>query len=376
MLIITGVITPLVRALYDPSKKYMTYKRRTILQLKPNTELRLLACIHSGDHIPAMMSIVEVSNHTQQNPIGVYVLHLIELLGRSTTLLISHDERYKTPPSNLVSLSQRVVLAFRNYGKKYKDSLSVQSYTSISSYETMDDDVCTLALKKRVSLIIIPFYEKWAPLRSMNSNVLNKAPCSVAVTVDRGLLRSYKHATEFSVVVFFLGGADDRETLAYGTRMVGNVKVKLTVVRFLPYQKAWESQLDNIVMADFRVKTLGNERVTYREEVVMDGGKTVSVIRSMESDYQLIMVGRRHEEESPLIEGLLEWKNEETLLGPIGDYFASSDFQGSATVMVVQQQTNVVPGSSDDNLEDLIPLEIRASHDQEGGSRRVLIQKE
>ncbi|XP_043703805.1 cation/H(+) antiporter 15-like [Telopea speciosissima] len=400
MVVITGVITPLIRAVYDPSRRYVAYKRRTILQLKPNAELRVLACIHNGNHIPAMMNLIEVSNHSQLNPIGVYVLHLVELIGRLTTLLISHDERYKTPPSNVGTLSERVVVAFRNYGKNHTSSLTVQSFTSISSYETMGDDVCTLALNKRVTLIIIPFYEQWTcsgvllgsspcRMRSMNSNVLDKAPCSVAVLVDHGRLRSYKHSKEFYVAVFFLGGADDREALAYAARMSENPKVNLTVIRFLPllqeasvngddYMK--ETKLDNIVVADFRIKMVGNKRVTYKEEVINDGVMTVNFIRSMESDYQLIMVGRRHDEQSPLMVGLAEWNNEETkLLGPIGDYLASPDFRGNATALVVQQQTNAVQGSPDDNLENLIPYElVRVNHDlfkEDETSEAVLIQK-
>ncbi|KAJ4973319.1 hypothetical protein NE237_006493 [Protea cynaroides] len=375
MLVITGAITPLIRAVYDPSRKYVVYKRRTILQMKPDTELRLLACIHNGEHIPAMMNLIEVTNHTQKNPVGVYIVHLVELVGRSTTLFISHDERYKTPPSNLGTLSQRVVTAFRNYGLQNIGTLSVQSYTSISPYATMDDDVCTLAYNKRVSLIIIPFHKKGSSetrMRAVNSNVLHKAPCSVAVLVDRGLLRSYKNTNEFYVALFFLGGADDRETLAYAVRMCGNPKIKLTVVRFLSHRKTaaiGESKrnmkLDDIVVADFRFKTLENDRITYREEVVTDGVQTVSIIRSMESSYQLIMVGRRHDEKSPLIEGLIEWKNEDVMLGPIGDYFASTDFRGNATVLVVQQQTNVVAGAVDDNLDNLIPHDMLGEEEAE-----------
>lgn len=58
-----------------------------------------------------------------------------------------------------------------------------------------------------------------------NGNALNKVPCSVAILVVRGLLNTstffLKNWSSYHVAVLFLGGADDRETLALGVRMAG-----------------------------------------------------------------------------------------------------------------------------------------------------------
>ncbi|CAK9183714.1 unnamed protein product [Ilex paraguariensis] len=62
----------------------------------------------------------------------------------------------------------------------------------------------------------------------------------------------------------------------------------------------------------------------YIEEVMMDGTGTVTAIQSMENNYELIIVGRRHDAWSPLILGL------------------KADFNGSATILVVQQHYNTL----------------------------------
>lgn len=70
----------------------------------------------------------------------------------------------------------------------------------------------------------------------------------------------------------------------------------------------------------------------------MDCVGTVAVIKSMENNYELVIVGRNHDNLSPIRSGLAFW-NEYRELGTIGDVLASADFAGNATILVVQQQT-------------------------------------
>ncbi|KAF8400008.1 hypothetical protein HHK36_015881 [Tetracentron sinense] len=345
MLMVTAAITPLIKHLYNPSRRYLVYKRRTILHSRPNTELRILVCIHDQDNVATMMNILEASNPTKANPIGVYVVHLMELVGRSTPLLITH-QLSKTSSSNATP-EERIINAFKYYEQSnVQGAVSVHPFTAISPYVSMHDDVCTLALDRRTSIIIVPFHKQYSSsisgFKIMNKNVLQNAPCSVAILVDRGpsvpsrsLLACWR---SYPIAVFFLGGPDDREALALGARMAGNPRVYLTVVRLLENGNinARESKLDNEVMSEFRFSMKGNDQVMYVEEVVMDGSGTVSVIRSMENRFQLIMAGRRHDKRSPLMLGLADW-NESTELGAIGDMFASPDFSGDTSILVVQQ---------------------------------------
>ncbi|KAK4847078.1 hypothetical protein QYF36_025339 [Acer negundo] len=149
-------------------------------------------------------------------------------------------------------------------------------------------------------------------IKITNQNVLDKAPCSVAILVDRGLLKIPRSILEswyeYRIAVLFLGGSDDHEALAIGGRMAGHPSVHLTVIRLLDNGDARKTRLDNKVMNMFRRSMENNYRVTYKEEMVMDG--------------------------------LAIW-DEHMELGAVGDVLASVDFMSSTTILVVQQHNNV-----------------------------------
>lgn len=75
--------------------------------------------------------------------------------------------------------------------------MSVQSLTAVSPYQTMHEDVSVLAEDKHVSLIVLPFHKQQTvdggmepihpALKGFNESILNSAPCSVGILVDRGL---------------------------------------------------------------------------------------------------------------------------------------------------------------------------------------------
>lgn len=95
MLIVTGVVSPIVKALYDPSKCFLAYRRRTILHHRPGEELRTLACVHRQENVPAIMDLIAASNPTKESPINLVVLHLVKLMGRASSLLVPHQSLEK-----------------------------------------------------------------------------------------------------------------------------------------------------------------------------------------------------------------------------------------------------------------------------------------
>ncbi|CAL9025273.1 unnamed protein product [Prunus brigantina] len=64
VVLITAVVTPLIRYLYDPSKQYAVMRRSTIQHLKRESELTILACIHNQENVPTFINVLEVSNAT------------------------------------------------------------------------------------------------------------------------------------------------------------------------------------------------------------------------------------------------------------------------------------------------------------------------
>ncbi|XLT27863.1 hypothetical protein HN873_059155 [Arachis hypogaea] len=358
MIWLTGATTPLVKFLYDPSKRYLAInRRRTIEHASPDVELLLMACLHNEENTPSMINILDMSNPTEQSPICFYVLHLIQLTGRATPLFIDHQSTSSKTNSLYSTHSQHIINAFRSYEQQNVDKLVVNLFSSISPYETMHDEVCMQAAEKRVSMLIVPFHRQWSsngvvtesahPIRAFNRQILRTAPCSVGILVDRGTLSKSNYLTSasfYSVGVLFIEGSDDREALVYAMRMADHPNVSVTVVRLIePRRKSRNLMMrdpDGDLIHKFKVEhCIQIKRHDYREEVVRDSVEMISAIKSLNGCFDLIMVGRRHAngESSSLFNGMNEW-NEYPELGVVGDMLVSSDSSYDGSVMVVQQQ--------------------------------------
>ncbi|GFZ01718.1 cation/hydrogen exchanger 14 [Actinidia rufa] len=210
----------------------------------------------------------------------------------------------------------------------------LQHLTAVAPYSSMHDDVCTLALDQGVTIVIVPFHKQWTidgtvgaispSIWTVNQNVMNKAPCSVGVLVDRSQMTG--------------NGADDREALMYGRRMADHPNVTLTVAWIRPVahnkvREEMEDPLDIAFMNDMKANAMCKRRMVLREEMVEDAEGTT--------------------------QGLTEW-SECPELGVIGDMLASSDFRFS--VLVVQQQPRGI-GFLDTNL--MGPINSRRDVDSE-----------
>ncbi|KAL0533507.1 hypothetical protein IC582_027539 [Cucumis melo] len=359
MMVMTGTICPIVKMIYNPSKKYKCImRRRTIEHTSATGELRLLLCIHDQDNTPSIINMLELSNPTIKSPICFYLIHLLQLTGRASPLLINHHLPGRRG-SKRCNLSDQIINAFQIYQQFNYDKVIMNAFTSVSPYATMHDDVCMLALEKRVAMVIVPFHnrrtfngivESINQIRGVNKNILSKAPCSVGILIDRVMLPSAVASISltnrvdlYKVGMIFVEGPDDREALAYATRMAEHPKVALTVVRVIEPKQIRhpaDQDLDAEMIKEFKLimATSGIKHCSYEEEIANDCVGLINVIRTMEHDYDLILVGRRHDGDSALFVGLNEW-NEYPELGFIGDMLASSDSSGAVAVLVIQQQT-------------------------------------
>ena len=367
LLVMSLVVEPLLAVAYKPKKRLVHYKHRTVQKIKGETEFRVLACVHILPNVSGVTNLLQVSNPTKQSPLNLFAIHLVELTGRTTaSLLIMNDEN--KPKANF---SDRVRAESDQIAESFEamevnnDAMTVQTITAVSPYTTMHEDICALAEDKRVCFIILPYHKHLTPDGRMgegnsshadiNQNVLNHAPCSVGILVDRGMamVRSesfHGEATKRGVAMLFVGGPDDREALSYAWRMVGQHQINLTVVRFVPGREALvsagkvaaeyerEKQVDDECIYEFNFKTMNDSSVKYIEKVVNDGQDTISTIREMEDNnsYDLYVVGRGYNSDSPVTAGLNDWSSSPEL-GTIGDTLASSNFTMHASVLVIQQ---------------------------------------
>ncbi|XP_041019035.1 cation/H(+) antiporter 3-like [Juglans microcarpa x Juglans regia] len=356
ILVTASIVPVLIRRLYDPSRKYAGYQKRNLIHHKPNTELRVLSCIHKPDNVPAVINLLERISPTRENPLAVYVLHLIELIGRASPVFISHQMQKKTLSNR--SYSQDLILSFSHFQRNNHEAIAVNVFTAISPSKLMYEDICTLALDKLTSLIVLPFHRKYSidgsielednTLRTLNCSVLDRAPCSVAILVNRGHIRRSTPSVlaSYSIAMIFLGGNDDREALILAGRMVNDSNVSLTVVRLIAEGEDsitdCSKMLDSEILKSFKYHSAADHKgcVMYIEEELKDGTETATMLRELIDNYDLCIVGRRYNVESPLTTCLEEW-SEFPELGVMGDMLASTDFSGRCSVLVVQQQMTI-----------------------------------
>ncbi|XP_057807964.1 cation/H(+) antiporter 15-like [Salvia miltiorrhiza] len=349
VLIQSAASSLIVKSLYDYSRMYTGYQKRDIQHTPTNSELRMLVCAHRVDDAVAIRRVLEASFPSKESPLAVYALHLVELAGRAHPQLIDHQLGQKSSGGG--SRTQKMIEVLSAFEQQYTGVASVQQFTAMSLMKFMHHDICTVAFNKLASLIILPFHRKWnhqgkvimdsSTLRSINCEVLELAPCSVAVLVDRHKVRRSASAA-YNVGVAFFGGADDREALAYARRMALSPDVSLTVVRLVPWDiyagdSQWDAVLDAEILKDTRMQGAHQDNIVYREERVKDGAETALLIHAMEEAFDLIMVGRRHKEDTPQLLGLSEW-NDLPELGPVGDMLAAPDLTVPVSVLVVQHQ--------------------------------------
>ncbi|CAK7330403.1 unnamed protein product [Dovyalis caffra] len=352
---VTAMSTPLISFLYDPTKPFMVNARRTIQHTPPREKLKIVACFNNQDSLPSLIDLFEFSCPSQMNPLSIYALHLIELNGRAAPVFIDHQKQKM--PSKYGGYNS-TYNAIKLYKETRSDVIDFHSFAAVVPKQTMYQDICKLATNKEVGLIILPFHKELMDTvtvtelnnqrtPSVISNVLDHAPCSVGILVHRGHFlnpifdQSYSSPRHF--LVLFLGGADAREALCFADRMVKSPNVSLTVIRFLSYvcgeEYEQEKKLDDGLITLFWARHQRDTLVTYREVVVKNGEETLATVQAFGNNahFDLRILGRNKGINPVLLEGLSNW-SEHHELGVIGDYISSMDFDGTTSVLVVQQQ--------------------------------------
>lgn len=377
----TFITTPLVLAFYKPAKKLAKaeYKHRTIQRINKSSQLRTLVCFHSSRNIPTLINLMEVSRGSGiREGLRVYAMHLMELSERSSAILMVHKARKNGLPfwnRRHHSETNEIVVAFEAF--KHLSHVSIRPMTSISQLSSMHEDICSSADSKRVAMIILPFHKHQrldgqletgrAEFRNVNRRVLEHAPCSVGILVDRGL-GGTTHTTasdvDYVITVLFFGGHDDHEALAYGMRMGGHPGISLVVVRFVvdptivgrkvsldmnDFHNAEPKADDEEILQEFKQQlSKTSSSYNYEEKVVSNATETVQVIREY-NRCNLFLVGRMVEGE---LAAALNRDSDCPELGPVGSLLISPDFSTTASVLVVQQYHNQLSSHSLASLKE------------------------
>ncbi|KAJ4833135.1 hypothetical protein Tsubulata_006243 [Turnera subulata] len=348
VLLSTATSSILVSQLYDPSTKYAGYQKRNMENVK---ELRILACIYRPDNITSAISFLEVACTSSETPATVDVLHLIKLIGRATPLFISHSMQKKTVSQR--SYSENVITAFNHFHRQTMGIGSMDIYTTVSQPMFMYEDICRLALDSLASFILLPFHRRWqvngtiesedTTLRNLNITVLERAPCSVGILIDRGnqplSVSRVTEVTSFHVAMIFLGGSDDREALVLAERMALHQRVTVVHFRVTGETEAmdWEKMLDSEAIKPIKYNSGRDGHLKYEVQWVADGLDTLQKIQALVKTYDFFIVGRRKDVAAAETIGL-EDLDDYPELGCIGSLLASMDVYERYMTLVVQQQ--------------------------------------
>ncbi|XP_055821849.1 cation/H(+) antiporter 18-like [Solanum dulcamara] len=372
----TFITTPIVVSVYKPAKLAITeYKNRTIEKKDTSKQLRIMTCFHSKNNISTMINLIESSRGTaKKGGLRVYAMHLLELSERSSAILMVHKARKNGLPfwiKKEVSDSNQIVVAFETF--EHLSKVFIRPTTAISPMSSMHEDIITGAERKRVDMIILPFHKHQridghlettrADLRHVNRRVLQHAPCSVGILVDRGFGgASHVSASnvDFKVTILFFGGDDDREALAYGMRMAEHPGINLLVVRFLVDPKVGGGSVtldmdqtyipeaqskDEELLNGLKHKISMNSSIKYEEKLVKDAAGTTESIRAY-NRCNLFIVGRMSEGE---VAAALDIKSDCPEIGPLGNLLTCPEFSTTTSVLVVQQYRNEL---SQDSIKD------------------------
>ncbi|MBA0644890.1 hypothetical protein Goklo_013059 [Gossypium klotzschianum] len=91
--------------------------------------------------------------------------------------------------------------------------------------------------------------------RNVNCSVLDRAPCSIGILIDRGERQKLMKLSSTFVGILFLGGKDDWEALMLAKRMAQDPRVKLTVICLIAYKDCrdvldWDTIMDIEILKD------------------------------------------------------------------------------------------------------------------------------
>ncbi|XP_048547591.1 cation/H(+) antiporter 2-like [Triticum urartu] len=397
-MISTVIAGPVFAVVYRREREaYLSNGHRTLERLVPDQEeeLRMLACVHGARATPAMLSLVELLASKPAVQPAVHVLHFYDAVSKHARAGTGGAKRYH----------ERVQIDSDKHWDRMNDAATqvnwtVDLFASITGLVIRQIDkgdrgpVTNLKTIRRCAeevhadVLIVPYHKEQhydgkmscrsEDRRQLNLNVLERAPCTTGILVDRPFRRggtSFQLPTKIStseetlgnwredratapthVAAVFLGGPDDREAVALACRLAKNETVHLTVIRFVGPGKHGHAGVqtaraddhadgevsvvvddpDECCMAALQREYVAKELASYVEKVVGGAADVVEALRRMAGAYALVVVGRGGRQPAELLGGL-----ECGEMGPIGDILASDESLEMGSVIVLQQKKAV-----------------------------------
>ncbi|KAL6591058.1 hypothetical protein ACP70R_050111 [Stipagrostis hirtigluma subsp. patula] len=384
MVALNVAVTPMVgMGIASWARRSVQWRLMGLQHHDPATELRLVVGLRGPQDVPTFSFLMEVLRWGGgRGELAAYAVDMVQLTDQTAAAIVKGGgfDGVTVVDEEVSEMRKLIGEALDAYQAECGDAVKVRRLLALSSFPDMHSDICICAEDAMAALVLLPFHKAQRVdgsmdtghhgFRLVNQKVLQLAPCSVAVVVDRGLGQQKLHQDQkCPVAVVFIGGADDREALTLAALVSKHPGVRLTALRVVQNaaaqarakartslfesksrrcvqpgassavgQEEAQMQVDDKFFAEYYRKHVAGSKggVGYMEKHVADGAELVAVLRGMQAEYRLFVVGRGRDRNSVLTEGLDEWA-ECLELGPVGDILASSDFSTTASVLVVQQ---------------------------------------
>lgn len=369
---------------------------------KEKQQLRILACADDNSHYAALVNLVEASRGSKKNTtshLKLYTLRLIQLSERPSATLMLKSSAQQSSTNAAAAGAGNIILSFQ--ASLSLSKVIVNPLTAISNLDGMHEDICTLAVEKRATIIIIPYHKPFPHAGLLSADVddgfykayhkvLDNAPCSVGIVVDKASMGAASAAIHpcffsYNVVVLFIGGPDDREALSLGCRMADHPGVALKVNKLTFNEEpnnqiypnvdakspsfnlseknyelspssldaAQERLLDSEAILKVKEKALECSLV-YEEEHIVGGQSLIEAIKEMaKTEVNLFVVGRGR------LRPRLTWCDDSydsstaecSELGIVGDVLATGEPDFHGCVLVVQQHRADLVAKSPSSIE-------------------------
>ncbi|KAF8655907.1 hypothetical protein HU200_060861 [Digitaria exilis] len=391
MVALNVAVTPMVGVgIASWARRSVQWRLMGLQHHDPSTELRLVVGLHGPQDVPTLAYLMEaLRGGPGGGDLAAYAVDMVQLTDQTAAAIVRGGgfDGVTVVDEEVSEMRRLIGEALDAYQAEAGEGVKVRRLLALSSFQDMHGDICICAEDAMAALVLLPFHKAQRldgtmdaghfGFRLVNQKVLQLAPCSVAVVVDRGLAHLGHREAQAQVVVVFIGGADDREALTLAALMSRHPGVRLTALRVVQNataqararartslfetkaaatgrggggggggpaassalgQEEAQMQVDDKFFAEFYRKHVagGKHGMGYLEKHVADGAELVAVLRGLQAEYRLFVVGRGRDRSSVLTEGLDEWA-ECLEMGPVGDILASSDFSNTASVLIVQQ---------------------------------------
>ncbi|KAF3636664.1 Cation/H(+) antiporter 20 [Capsicum annuum] len=358
----TFITTPIVMAINKkPSSKEDFQLEKPQKKTKKQNNLQILACLRGPRDAHTLINLIESlrsdkNNNNYASVIKLYVMRLVEFTDRLSSITMVQRTRKNGFPfiSGVLrgdNSTDQVGAAFEAYSTLGR--VIVRPAMAISGLSDLHEDIIHVAEKKRVELIILPFYKYWQiegneveihagqGWKMVNERVMSRAPCSVAVVIDRGLQVN----NGMRVCIVFFGGVDCCKALEIGSKMVEHPAIRVTLVRFIHpgsthFDEAQRS-LDDITISEFKMKC--GKQILYAEKEANNYNLVTEVLAIGKcGEFELMIIGNKVKFPQGIMAKLFDEQhlNEKnnSEFGPMANLLASSGKGITSSVLVIQQQ--------------------------------------